>query len=126
MKNIIFVLATISSFTSVQNICINYELVNDAQAVLIDNEYYVALITEPIFSLSERAALCDKIASDIKVKTGKKANVIIDCGLFYDIKYLKSTNLNDVELVDRIKTYFLRRNYEYYRNNRSQKTWITA
>lgn len=105
------------SFTpvSVQDICMDFEKVDSAQAILIDNEWHVALITEPIYTLSERANLCQKISDKIYQKTNRKAKVIIDSGLYYDIILAKS-NPNS-ELQNNIKRYFLRRIYEYHRIN---------
>ena len=100
---------------SVQNVCMDFEKVDSAQAILIDNEWYVALITEPIYTISERANLCQKISDKIYQKTNTKTNVIIDSGLYYDIILAKSSQSK--ELQNNIKRYFLRRIYEYHRIN---------
>ena len=101
---------------SIQEICAQEPKVSLVESIQIDNEWYVALICEPIYTLSERAELCQNLSQKITKQTGVRANVIIDSGLYFDIKYAKSEQ-NCPELLKRIKTYFLRRNYEYQRNN---------
>ena len=102
---------------SIQEICAQEPKVSLVESIQIDNEWYVALICEPIYTLSERAELCQNLSQKITKQTGVRANVIIDSGLYFDIKYAKSEPDESKELLKRIKTYFLRRNYEYHRNN---------
>ena len=61
--------AMVFSPIAVQDICLNVEKVNLAEAIIIDGEWYVALITEPIYTLSERAELCEKISRMITAET---------------------------------------------------------
>lgn len=118
--NSILACAMVFSPIMVQDICMNVEKVNLAEAIIIDGEWYVALITEPIYTLSERAQFCEKISRMITAETGTKSNVIIDSGLYFDVKYAKEKTDCD-NLTKRIKTYFLRRSYEYQRNITAKK-----
>lgn len=118
--NSVLACAMVFSPIAVQDICLNVEKVNLAEAIIIDGEWYVALITEPIYTLSERAQLCEKISRMITAETGTKSNVIIDSGLYFDVKYAKEKTDCD-NLTKRIKTYFLRRSYEYQRNITAKK-----
>ena len=118
MSILTFTLACAMAFSpvAVQEICLEEQQVKFSEAIYIDGEWYVALVCEPIYTFTERCVLCQKISDKITQKTGKKSNVVIDSGLYFDVKYAKSEQ-NCPELLKRIKTYFLRRNYEYQRNN---------
>ncbi len=112
--------AMVFSPIAVQDICLNVEKVNLAEAIMIDGEWYVALVSDPIYTLSERAELCEKVSRLITAETGAKSNVIIDSGLYFDVKCAKEEPDCD-NLIKRIKTYFLRRSYEYQRNITTKK-----
>lgn len=121
----ITVFSMLFSMSGIERIAKDENLVTDVEAISIDGEWYVALITEPIFTLSERVELCERIREKIYTDLGLKSNVIIDVGLFFDIKYTKT--LTDIEQISKhkqqIQKFFMRRNNEYQRDYKSQKKW---
>lgn len=102
--------------------------VNSCQTILYDGELYVALITEPIYTLSERGELCERIKNRLYDECGLKAQVLIDAGLFFDIAHAKTlTEIDKINFIEnRIKRIFLRRNYDYsgYNKTKEERTSI--
>ena len=90
MKLACVVLALVGAFIQPDAVIKSEDLVEDFQTIIYEDELYVALISKPIFTLSERAELCDRIKSNIYSKCGIKAQVIIDMSVYFDIKHAKS------------------------------------
>lgn len=66
------------------------DLVEKATAFRYENEFYVAVISEPIFLRSENVALCKSIQDKIEEKSGVKTNVVNDVGLYDRLIRLES------------------------------------
>ncbi len=97
--------------------------VENYQTILYEGELYVALITEPIYTLSERGELCERIKNRLYKECGLKAQVLIDAGLFFDIAHAKTLDETDkISFIEnRIKRIFLRRNYDYSGYNKTKE-----
>ena len=75
-------LLLIFSPINAKNLAEEYDIVKKATAFRYENEFYVAVISEPIFLRSENVALCKSIQEDIESKSGIKTNVVNDVGLY--------------------------------------------
>ncbi len=69
---------------------LEYDLVKKATAFKYENEFYVAIICEPIFLRSENVALCKSIQEKIEERSGVKTNVVNDVGLYDRLIRLES------------------------------------
>ena len=100
MKLFASLLATFMFFTplSVDEIALQDSRVIEVESVSYMGEWYVALITEPIYFRSEAHELCEDIAKNIKNYYSTKAYVEIDVGLYYAIKDAKNSPNKSEEL----------------------------
>ncbi len=121
-------LASLGGASKVEVIAKSEPLVKDAEAIFYDGQWYVALQTEPIYTLSERAELCNALKDKIALTTGMNADVLIDVSLFFDIKHAKTLSGNEQSeyIEKRIKRIFLRRSYEYSGNYQTEEKRATA
>ena len=77
--------------TSVDEIALRDTRVVEVESVSYMGEWYVALITEPIYFRSEINKLCEDITEDIHKYYGAKAYVSVDVGLYHAIKEAKNS-----------------------------------
>lgn len=85
------------SQNEVVDIALSFDKVEKAESFRYGSTIYVAIVTEPIYLRSENIALCDKIESAIKEKSGANARVIIDVGAYIKIKQMKDKKGEDRE-----------------------------
>ena len=93
MKLFASICATFMLFTptSVDEIALRDSRVVEVESVSYMGEWYIALITEPIYFRSEINKLCEDITEDIHKYYGTKAYVSVDVGLYHAIKEAKNS-----------------------------------
>lgn len=108
--------------TKVGDVALGVDKVVQAEAVCFMDEWYVALVTEPIYLRSEGEGICREVKARLKEEYRVCAYVTIDVGLYYAIKEVKNSE-NSSEMLAKISKIFKNRSgYERYRDNQSQET----
>lgn len=109
---------------TVTDVALSVERVEKAEAVCFMDEWYVALVTEPVYLRSEGKKLCNTVRERIKDRCGVDCCVTIDVGLYYAIKEAKNSE-NRYERLSKITAIFKDRcAYEHHFHNQSQETGI--
>lgn len=111
---------------SVTDVALSVDKVEKAESVCFMGEWYVALVTEPIYLRSEGKELCNSVREKVKKSCGVDCYVTIDVGLYYAIKEAKTSD-ERYEKLSKIKAIFEDRcDYERHFHNKSQKTRVNA
>ena len=107
--------------SSVADVAISVEKVESAEAVCFMDEWYVALVTEPIYLRSEGKSLCNTVRKRIRDAFGVDSYVTIDVGLYYDIQEAKESSEKYNKLLKISEIFKNRCENEYHFHNQSQK-----
>lgn len=115
-------LCTLLCFTlpvSVTDVALSVDKVEKVEAVCFMGEWYVALVTEPIYLRSDGKKLCNTVRDRVNERCGVDCYVTIDVGLYYAIKEAKNSDDRYDRLI-KIKSIFEDRcAYERHFNNQS-------
>lgn len=118
-------LCTLLCFTlpmSVSDVALSIDRVERAEAVCFMGEWYVALVTEPIYLRSDGKQLCNTVRERVQERCGVDCYVTIDVGLYYAIKEAKNSD-DRYERLSKITAIFKDRcTYERHFHNQSQET----
>ena len=112
--------------SSVCDVALEIDKVERVEAVCFMDEWYVALVTEPIYLRSEARKLCSMVRRRIREELGVDSYVTIDVGLYYDIKEAKQSSEKYERLLKISEIFKKRCENEYHFHYQSQKTGAYA
>ena len=112
--------------SSVCDVALTIDKVERVEAVCFMDEWYVALVTEPIYLRSEARKLCSMVRRRIREELGVDSYVTIDVGLYYDIKEAKQSSEKYERLLKISEIFKKRCENEYHFHYQSQKTGAYA
>lgn len=111
---------------SVGEVALTVDRVQRVEAVCFMDEWYVALISEPIYLRSEGEKLSKEVKDKIKQRLGVDCYVTIDVGLYYAIKEAKASDTRYQKLLKISEIFKDRCLNERHINYQSQETGIST